>query len=95
MSTLLDLPLTVSLLPCRPDTDESYEADKSAILKYAPTYKDQVYAVTVGSESLYRGNFTGDQVRTIPLASSARVNMVEDKTDFCLLSRSSWPRSRT
>ncbi|KAK1977057.1 family 17 glycosyl hydrolase [Colletotrichum cereale] len=42
-----------------PDTDESYAADKAAILRHTPGYEDQVYAVTVGSESLYRGNFTG------------------------------------
>lgn len=45
-----------------PDTDESYASDKAAIVKYAPTYKDQVYAITVGSETLYRGNFTGEQL---------------------------------
>ncbi|KAF4633563.1 hypothetical protein G7Y89_g4546 [Cudoniella acicularis] len=43
-----------------PDTDDSYEADKAAVVQYAPQYKDQVYAVTVGSETLYRGNFTGE-----------------------------------
>ncbi|KAH6665098.1 putative glucan 1,3-beta-glucosidase [Halenospora varia] len=43
-----------------PDTDESYAADKAAVVKYAPQYKDQVYAITVGSETMYRGNFTGD-----------------------------------
>lgn len=45
-----------------PDTDESFEADKKALTTYVPQYKDQVYAVTVGSESLYRGNFTGEQL---------------------------------
>lgn len=34
--------------------------DKAAVVKYAPQYKDQVYAITVGSETMYRGNFTGD-----------------------------------
>ena len=29
---------------------------------YANKYKDQVYAITVGSETLYRGNFTGDEL---------------------------------
>jgi len=42
-----------------PDTDATYNADLSAIQQYAPSYADQVYAVTVGSETLYRGNFTG------------------------------------
>ena len=31
-------------------------------MKYAPQYSAQVYAVTVGSETLYRGNFTGPQL---------------------------------
>jgi len=29
---------------------------------YAPQYSDQVYAITVGSETLYRGNFTGPEL---------------------------------
>lgn len=45
-----------------PDTDESLQADKAAIQEYAPQYQDQIYAVTVGSETLYRGNFTGEQL---------------------------------
>jgi glucan 1,3-beta-glucosidase len=47
---------------CRPDTDESYEADKAAVVQWAPQFADQVYAITVGSETMYRGNFTGDQL---------------------------------
>lgn len=27
---------------------------------YVPAYIDQVYAITVGSETLYRGTFTGN-----------------------------------
>jgi glucan 1,3-beta-glucosidase len=47
----------------RPDEDTSYNADKLAISTYAlGQYKPQVYAITVGSETLYRGNFTGDQL---------------------------------
>lgn len=45
-----------------PDTDESYEADKAAVVEYAPKYADQIYAITVGSETMYRGNFTGTQL---------------------------------
>jgi glucan 1,3-beta-glucosidase len=45
-----------------PDTDESFTADKEALSNYATQYTDQVYAVTVGSETLYRGNFTGAQL---------------------------------
>lgn len=29
----------------------------------AKNYADTIYAVTVGSETLYRGNFTGDQLK--------------------------------
>jgi len=46
----------------RPDVDPSFNADKLAISTYAPQYADQVYAITVGSETLYRGNFTGEQL---------------------------------
>jgi len=45
-----------------PDTDESYNNDLSAITTYAPQYQDVVAAITVGSETLYRGNFTGPQL---------------------------------
>ena len=45
-----------------PDTDDSFNADKAAVSTYAPQYPDQVYAVTVGSETLYRGTFTGPQL---------------------------------
>lgn len=45
-----------------PDTEESFAADKKAITTFVPQYKDQVYAVTIGSETLYRGFFTGDEL---------------------------------
>lgn len=45
-----------------PDTDESLQLDKTALQKWVPQYRDQVYAVTVGSETLYRGNFTGPEL---------------------------------
>jgi len=44
----------------RPDTDDSYNADKAAVQQYANKYQSQVYGVSVGSETLYRGNFTGE-----------------------------------
>ncbi len=53
-----DLNLLTSCI--RPDTEESYAADKAAVVQYAPQYAKQVYAITVGSETLYRGNFTGE-----------------------------------
>jgi len=45
-----------------PDTEDSYNADKAAVVTYAPQYASQVYAITVGSETMYRGNFTGQQL---------------------------------
>ena len=45
-----------------PDTPESLAADKAALQQYVPQFPDQVYAVTVGSETLYRGNFTGPEL---------------------------------
>jgi len=57
-----------------PDTQTSYQADLAAIQQWAPAYKDQVYAVTVGSETLYRGNFTGPQLVTIMQATRAALN---------------------
>jgi len=46
----------------RPDTPESFQTDKDALQKWVPTYQSAVYAVTVGSETLYRGNFTGPEL---------------------------------
>lgn len=38
----------------RADTDEAYEADSEQFFQYAKTYESTIYAVTVGSEALYR-----------------------------------------
>ena len=45
-----------------PDTEESLQDDMAALEEYVPQYQDQVYAVTVGSETMYRGNFTGPEL---------------------------------
>ncbi|KAI4728553.1 putative glucan 1,3-beta-glucosidase [Aureobasidium sp. EXF-10728] len=45
-----------------PDVDQSLQADKQALQTYVPQYRDQVYGVTVGSETLYRKTFTGPQL---------------------------------
>jgi glucan 1,3-beta-glucosidase len=45
-----------------PDVDSSLQADKQALQIYVPQYLDQVYGVTVGSETLYRKTFTGSQL---------------------------------
>lgn len=50
------------LLGIWPDVETSYKADTDAIVSVAGTYADQIYAVTVGSETLYRKNFTGEQL---------------------------------
>jgi glucan 1,3-beta-glucosidase len=47
---------------CRADYDESFAMDKAAVVEYAPQYPETVYAITVGSESMYRGNFTGEEL---------------------------------
>ena len=52
----------MTLTLCRADVDKSFQDDTKAITTYAPQFVDQVYAVTVGSETLYRGNFTGPQL---------------------------------
>lgn len=45
-----------------PDTDTSLALDKTALQTYVPGYEDQVYAVTVGSETMYRGTFTSAEL---------------------------------
>ncbi|KAK1997438.1 family 17 glycosyl hydrolase [Colletotrichum falcatum] len=67
-----------------PDTDESYAADKAALLHHTSGYEGQVYAVTVGSESLYRGNFTG-----IELAAKIR-DVRESAPHFKIGTADSW-----
>jgi glucan 1,3-beta-glucosidase len=47
----------------RPDVQESFDKDLKAITDVASQYKDSIYAVTVGSETLYRGNFTGEELK--------------------------------
>lgn len=44
------------------DVDASFNSGKAAVQTYANQFPAQVYAVTVGSETLYRGNFTGDEL---------------------------------
>ncbi|KAH0255788.1 putative glucan 1,3-beta-glucosidase, partial [Aureobasidium melanogenum] len=45
-----------------PDVDSSLQADKQALQTYVPQYRNQVYGVTVGSETLYRKTFDGPQL---------------------------------
>jgi glucan 1,3-beta-glucosidase len=46
----------------RPDVEDSFQKDLSAITSVASSYASTIYAVTVGSETLYRGNFTGAEL---------------------------------
>ncbi|KAJ4367372.1 glycoside hydrolase 3 protein [Neocucurbitaria cava] len=46
-----------------PDVEESFEKDLKAITDVADQYASTIYAVTVGSETLYRGNFTGEELK--------------------------------
>lgn len=46
-----------------PDVEESFNNDLTAITDVASQYTSTIYAVTVGSETLYRGNFTGEQLK--------------------------------
>ena len=52
----------------RPDVDSSLNAGKDALRAVASTYGDAlgdlVYAVTVGSEALYRKSLTADAINT-------------------------------
>lgn len=50
------------LLGVWPDTAESYSKDKSAIAAIAPEYLNELYGVSVGSETLYREVFDGEQL---------------------------------
>lgn len=50
-------------MTCRPDVEESFNKDLTAITDVAKQYTDTIYAVTVGSETLYRGNFTGEELK--------------------------------
>ena len=38
----------------RADTDEAFDADAAQFFDYAAQYESTIYAVTVGSETLYR-----------------------------------------
>ncbi len=54
--------LLISTARCRPDDEKAFQVEKEALRKHATQFTDQVYAVTVGSETLYRGNFTGEEL---------------------------------
>jgi exo-beta-1,3-glucanase (GH17 family) len=56
--------LTTFALACRPDTDEAYDADYAALQSALSDQNNMgaVYAITVGSEALYRGSLTAQQL---------------------------------
>ncbi|PGG96056.1 hypothetical protein AJ79_09744 [Helicocarpus griseus UAMH5409] len=45
-----------------PDVETSFKADTEALKKAVPGNEDVIAAITVGSETLYRGNFTGEEL---------------------------------
>ncbi|EEP81042.1 glycosyl hydrolase family 17 [Uncinocarpus reesii 1704] len=45
-----------------PDVPESFDADTKALQKAIPGNENVITAITVGSETLYRGNFTGQEL---------------------------------
>jgi glucan 1,3-beta-glucosidase len=45
-----------------PDSERTFQADKLALVEHATRYPAQVHAVTVGSETLNRGNLTGPEL---------------------------------
>ncbi|EOA81992.1 glycoside hydrolase family 17 protein [Exserohilum turcica Et28A] len=52
-----------------PDVEASFKRDLAAVIAVASSYPGTLYAVTVGSETLYRRNFTGaelaDKISTV------------------------------
>ena len=50
----------------RPDVDDAYNADKAALQSAlsSSANKNAVYAITVGSEALYRGSLTAPALLT-------------------------------
>jgi glucan 1,3-beta-glucosidase len=46
----------------RPDTEDQYNNGKQAIITNGNAYKEHVHAVIVGSESLYRGTYSADEL---------------------------------
>ena len=42
--------------------DTSFNKDKAAIKAALPGHEDAVYAITVGSEALYRNSLTGEEL---------------------------------
>lgn len=43
----------------RPDVQDAFDKDKAALSSVVSEFSDQIYAITVGSEALYRGSLTG------------------------------------
>ncbi|PGH21508.1 hypothetical protein AJ80_03176 [Polytolypa hystricis UAMH7299] len=79
-----------------PDVEESFEADKAALKKTVPGNEDVITAITVGSETLYRGNFTGPELLekiqdvqklfpTVPVGTADSWNKYADGTADALI----------
>jgi glucan 1,3-beta-glucosidase len=71
-----------------PDVQESFDKDTAAITAVAKEFAPQIYAVTVGSETLYRGNFTGstlwDKIKIVKdkLPSTIKVGTADSWNKF-------------
>lgn len=50
------------LLGVWPDTAESFAKDKLVVASIAPLYAEELYGISVGSETLYRKVFNGEQL---------------------------------
>jgi len=67
-----------------PDVQDSFDKDRAAIAAVAATFKDQIYAITVGSETMYRKTFTGDVLLS-------KINQVKSQfTGFKVGTADSW-----
>ena len=65
--------LLVLTLPSRADTDTAFNADVTEFMKYAKQYQSAIYAVTVGSEALYRNQ----QDSTTGLTASGLLSQIQ------------------
>jgi len=54
-----------------PDTDQAFEEDTTALQASIPGNEDAVHSITCGSETMYRGNFTGPELLV-------KINQVKD-----------------
>ena len=61
----------------RADTNEAFDADAAQFFEYAAQYESTIYAVTVGSESLYRNQ----EASSTGLTAQALLNKIQKFND--------------